>query len=180
DALTTVSQLHPIYVDLTQSSAEVLRLRQGLQAGRVQRGDGSRPVRLRLEDGSDYAHEGKLELAEVTVDPSTGSVTLRALFPNPDGLLLPGMYVRASLDEGVDPRGIRIPQEAVTRDRKGNATVRIVDAESKLQIRQVTVSRALGNEWLIESGLENGERVVVEGAAAAVPGTEVRIVDGPA
>ncbi len=178
EALTTVSQLDPIYVDLTQSSVELLRLRQAQQSGRMQRGEGSRPVRLRLEDGSDYAHEGRLELAEVTVDPSTGSVALRAIFPNPDGLLLPGMYVRAALEEGINPVGIRLPQEVVSRDRKGNATVRVVDAASRLQIKPVVVSRAIGTEWLIEGGLEAGERVVVEGANGAPPGTEVRVVEG--
>lgn len=179
DALTTVSQLDPIYVDVTQSSAEVLRLRQATQSGRIQRGVDTRAVRLKLEDGADYAHEGRLELSEVTVDPSTGSVALRAVFPNPDGLLLPGMYVRAVVDEGVDPHGIRLPQECVIRDRKGNATVRIVDGDGRLQVRPVTVSRAIENDWLVDGGLAAGDRVVVEGATNVRPGTEVHVVSAP-
>jgi membrane fusion protein, multidrug efflux system len=179
EALTTVSQLDPIYVDLTQTSAELLRLRRALQAGRVQREDGAQVVQLRLEDGSRYPLDGRLELSEIAVDPSTGSIALRAVFPNPDGLLLPGMYVRAEVDQGVDPRGIRLPQQVVGRDRKGNATVRVVDGDNKLQVRAVVATRAVENDWLIDSGVEPGERVVIEGAANAVPGTEVRIVDGP-
>jgi membrane fusion protein (multidrug efflux system) len=178
EALTTVSQLDPIYVDLSQSSGELLRLRRALQSGRMQREDGASAVRLRLEDGSLFAQEGRLELAEVAVDPSTGSVALRAVFPNPDGLLLPGMYVRAEVDQGVDPDAILLPQQAVARDRKGAATVSIVDAENKLQTRPVVVSRAIGNDWLVDSGLEEGDRVVLEGAANLRPGTEVRIIDG--
>lgn len=177
EALTTVSQLDPIYVDLTQSSAELLRLRQALLQGRMQ--EGARTVTLRLEDGSLYAHEGRLELSEVTVDPTTGSVTLRAVFPNPEGLLLPGMYVRAEINEGVHPEGIRVPQQAVGRDRKGNATVRLVDAEDRLQQRQVRVTRALGSDWLVEDGLARGDRVVVAGANGVATGTVVRIVESP-
>jgi membrane fusion protein (multidrug efflux system) len=179
DPLTTVSQLDPIYVDVTQSSAELLRLRMASQSGRLQRAGTSRIVRLTLEDGTPYPHEGKLELAEVTVDPSTGSVALRAVFPNPEGLLLPGMYVRAVLDEGVDPQAIRLPQEVVTRDRKGNATVRIVDGENRLQVRPVTVSRAIDTDWLVDGGLAAGDRVVIEGANNARPGSEVHVVDAP-
>ena len=177
-ALTTVSQLDPIYVDLTQSSADLLRLRKALQQGRVERQPTSRAVRLMLEDGTDYDREGRLELSEVTVDESTGSVALRAVFPNPDGLLLPGMYVRARVMEGVDPRGIRVPQQAIGRDRKGNATVRIVDGDGKLQLRTVVATRAVDNDWLIDSGLAEGERVVIEGGANVGPGTKVAIVDG--
>jgi membrane fusion protein (multidrug efflux system) len=177
EPLTTVSQLDPIYVDVTQSSAELLRLRRASQSGRMQSSGTSRVVRLTLEDGTQYPHEGRMELAEVTVDRSTGSVTLRAVFPNPDGLLLPGMYVRAAVDEGIDTQAIRLPQEVVTRDRKGNATVRIVDAQNRLQVRSVTVSRAQGSDWLVDSGLAAGERVVIEGAANAPPGAEVNVVD---
>lgn len=178
DALTTVSQLDPIYVDLTQSSAELLRLRLARQAGRVTVDDGTRRVRLRLEDGSTYPHEGRLELSEVTVDPSTGSVVLRAVFPNPDALLLPGMYVRAEITEGVVPAGIRVPQQAVGRDRKGNAIVRIVDAEGRVREREVVATRAIGSDWLVESGLEAGERVITGGGANAQTGGEVRVAEG--
>jgi membrane fusion protein (multidrug efflux system) len=178
EALTTVSQLDPIYVDLSQSSGELLRLRQALRDGSMRRDAGTRAVRLRLEDGSLYPHEGRLELAEVAVDPSTGSIALRALFPNPDGLLLPGMYVRAEVDQGIAPAAILLPQQAVARDRKGNGTVRVVDAQGRLQVKAVVVTRAIGNDWLVDSGLSAGERVVVEGAATARPGTEVRIADG--
>jgi membrane fusion protein (multidrug efflux system) len=179
DALTTVSQLDPIYVDLTQSSAELLRLRQARSSGRMDAGaDSTRKVRLKLDDGAAYPHEGRLQLAEVTVDPSTGSVALRAVFPNPDGLLLPGMYVRAELDEGVDSRGILLPQEAINRDRKGNATVRLVE-DGKLSVKAVSVSRAIGNDWLVDSGLSPGDRVVIEGASNARPGSEVHVIEAP-
>ncbi len=179
DALTTVSQLDPIYVDVTQSSTELLRLRMASQSGRLQRAGTARVVRLTLEDGTPYAHEGRLELAEVTVDPSSGSVTLRAVFPNPEGLLLPGMYVRTVIDEGIDSQAIRLPQEVVSRDRKGNATVRVVDGASKLQVRAVTVSRAIETDWLVDGGLAAGDRVVIEGANNAPPGSEVHVVDAP-
>ncbi len=179
-ALTTIAQLDPIYVDLTQSSADLLRLRQAANAGQIKRGEAdTRKVSLVLEDGTAYPQEGRLQLSEVTVDATTGSVLLRAVFSNPDGLLLPGMYVRAMLAEGVAERGLLVPQQAITRDRKGGATVRIVNAESKLELRTLTTSRAIGSDWLVNAGLEAGDRVVIEGAAAAQPGTLVEVVDGP-
>ena len=180
-ALTTIAQLDPIYVDLTQSSADLLRLRQAAHAGQIKRGEtDSRPVSLVLEDGTAYPLAGRLQLSEVTVDATTGSVLLRAVFSNPDGLLLPGMYVRALLSEGVAERGLLVPQQAITRDRKGAATVRIVNADSKLELRTLATSRAIGSDWLVSAGLAAGDRVVIEGAATAQPGTMVEVVEGKA
>lgn len=177
--LTTVSQLDPVYVDVTQSSADLLRLRRAAMDGRIQRdGDTARNVRLVLEDGSEYAHEGRLRLTEVAVDATTGAVTLRAEFPNPDGLLLPGMYVRAVLDEGVTPAGVLIPQQALSRDRQGRAVVQVVDAEGKADVREVEASRTVGTRWLVEKGLAAGDRVILEGGQNAPPGTVVRVVPG--
>ena len=177
-ALTTIAQLDPIYVDLTQSSAELLRLRQSLKSGQLQRGGSSaQKVSLVLEDGTSYPHEGRMQLAEVTVDTTTGSVLLRAQFPNPDALLLPGMYVRAFITEGVDAKAMLVPQPAISRDRKGDAIVRIVNAEGRLEARPVTLARSVEGDWLVTSGLAEGDRVVIEGAATAPPGTPVKVVD---
>jgi membrane fusion protein, multidrug efflux system len=177
-ALTTISQLDPIYVDLTQSSAELLRLRQAAKAGEFKRGEaGTQKVSLVMEDGSAYPLEGRIQLSEVTVDSTTGSVLLRAIFPNPEGLLLPGMYVRAVVTEGRDDKGLLVPQQAISRDRKGNAQVRIVNAEGKLELRALALSRAIGSDWIVTSGLADGDRVVVEGAASAPPGSPVEIVE---
>ena len=177
-ALTTIAQLDPIYVDLTQSSAELLRLRQSLKSGQLQRGGSSaQKVSLVLEDGTSYPHEGRMQLAEVTVDSTTGSVLLRAQFPNPDALLLPGMYVRAFITEGVDAKAMLVPQPAISRDRKGDAIVRIVNAEGRLEARPVTLARSVEGDWLVTSGLAEGDRVVIEGAATAPPGTPVKVVD---
>lgn len=178
-ALTTISQLDPVYVDFTQSSADLLRLRRAAMAGTIDRSAGVvANVGLMLEDGSRYEHTGTLRLAEVTVDPSTGAVTLRAEFPNPDGLLLPGMFVRAIVTEGVDSSAVLIPQQALARDRQGRAIVRVVDAEDRIQLRDVVASRTVGARWLVEQGLEAGERIVVEGGQNAAPGTAVRVVPG--
>ncbi len=175
-----MSQLDPIYVDLTQSSADILRLRRAAGAGEITRGaPATRNARLILEDGSTYPLEGRIQLTEVTVDQSTGAVALRAVFANPDRLLLPGMYVRAVIDEGVDSNGILAPQEAVTRDRKGAPSVRLVNAEGKLETREVVATRAIGADWLVSSGLEPGDRLVIEGAPNARPGTAVDVVPAP-
>lgn len=175
-ALTTVSQLDPIYVDFTQSSADLLRLRREAADGMLDRSAGQTGnVELVLEDGTTYAHKGRLRLTEVTVDASTGAVTLRAEFPNPDGLLLPGMFVKAILTEGVNDNAILVPQEALTRTRQGQAFVRLVDADGRLAQREVSVTRAIGTRWLVEKGLVPGDVVVVEGAANAAPGTAVAI-----
>lgn len=175
DALAVVQQLDPIYVDLTQSSTELLRLRRDLAAGRLQRAaDATLPVRLILEDGSEYASEGKLASSEVTVDQTTGSVTLRALFPNPNDELLPGMYVRARLAQGVQDNTFLVPQAAVTRDPKGNAIVMVVGAENKVEARVVQTAEALGDKWVVTEGLKPGERIIVEGLQRARPGTQVQ------
>lgn len=174
-ALATVQQLDPIYVDLTQSSAEMLRLRREIAAGRLQAGaKGEVPVKLILEDGSEYAAEGRLALSEVTVDEGTGSVTLRAQFPNADGVLLPGMYVRARLPQGTRSEAIRVPHKALSRDPRGNALVMLVDAEGKVEARPVQVAQSLGSDWVVTSGLAAGERIIVEGLQKIRPGATVQ------
>lgn len=178
--LTTISQPDPVYVDVTQSSADLLRLRRAALEGRIDRGaDATRSVSLVLEDGSTYPHAGRLRLAEVAVEASTGAVTLRAEFPNPDGLLLPGMYVRAVLTEGVQPAAVLIPQQALRRNRQGRPEVQLVNAEGRVELREVVAPRTVGNRWLVEQGLSPGEVVILEGGQNAPPGTAVRITAGP-
>ncbi|MDP1925661.1 MAG: efflux RND transporter periplasmic adaptor subunit [Thiobacillus sp.] len=177
-ALATVQQLDPIYVDLTQSSAELLNLKRALDSGKLARAGGnSVPVQLVLEDGSAYAAEGKLEFSEVTVDQATGSVTLRAVFPNPKGELLPGMYVRARLTQGVNREAMLVPHAAVSRDPKGNATVMVVNAESKVEARIVKAEQSKDDKWVVTEGLTAGDRVIVEGLQKAKPGTQVQAQD---
>lgn len=177
--LLTISQLDPIYVDISQSSAEMLRLRQALAAGKLSRDAAGQRVTLTLEDGSSYAHEGRIQLTEVTVDPSSGSVTLRAKFPNPDGLLLPGMYVRTVVTEGSTPGGIVVPQATISRDRRGNPQARVVTPENKLELRPVTVARSVGTNWLVSEGLKTGDKLVLAGGQNVQPGTTVKPVDEP-
>lgn len=173
-ALTTIQQLDPVYVDVTQSSSELLRLRRDLNDGRLKRAEvGQARVRLLLEDGTAYAREGKLAFSDVTVDQGTGTVTLRAVFPNPDKVLLPGMYVRAVLEEGVRENAIVVPQQSVSRDAKGNAVAMVVNAENKVEPRMLKTQRALGNQWLVNEGLQVGDRVIVEGLQKARPGAPV-------
>lgn len=175
--MATVQQLDPIYVDVTQSSADVLRLRRQLESGRLVRsGDGAR-VRLVLEDGSTYAEEGTLQFSDVTVNPSTGSITLRALFPNPRKELLPGMFVRAQLEEGTTSDALLVPQVAVRRDAQGKASVLVVNGEGKVEVRPVEAPRAVGNRWLVTEGLAQGDRIVVEGIQKVRPGAQVTTVD---
>ena len=175
--LATVQQLDPVYVDLTQSSADALRLRRDLAEGRLQSaGPGQAKVRLVLEDGREYAIPGSLQFADVTVDPSTGSIALRALFPNPKGELLPGMFVRARLDEGVNPEALLVPQQAVARDQKGLPTALVVGADEKVERRQLVTDRAVGDAWLVTSGLKAGDRVIVEGLQKVQPGAAVKAV----
>ena len=177
-ALATIQQLNPIYVDVTQSSTELLRLRRALASGKLKKptADSAR-VALLLEDGTAYLHEGTLQFSDVTVDPATGAVTLRALFPNPQGVLLPGMYVRAVIEEGVREAAIVVPQQAVTRDTKGDAVAMVVGKDDKVESRKLQVARTLGNEWLVDAGLQPGERVIVEGLQRARPGTVVQAVE---
>jgi membrane fusion protein (multidrug efflux system) len=173
--LATVQQLDPIYVDLTQSSAEMLRLQRELASGSLQRTNGNAvPVDLVLEDGSVYESPGKLAFSEVTVDEGTGSVTLRAVFPNKQGELLPGMYVRARITQGVRDSAILVPHAAVTRDPRGNATVMVVNGENKAEPRVVKTDQSLGDKWVVTEGLTAGDRVIVEGLQKARPGTPVQ------
>jgi membrane fusion protein (multidrug efflux system) len=176
-ALATIQQIDPIYVDVPQSTADLLRLRNRLKEGNLQRdGAGQKKVQLVLEDGTPYPSEGTLQFQEVTVDPTTGSVILRAVFPNPKGVLLPGMFVRAVLKEGVNQQAILVPQQAVSRDPKGNPTALIVDAGGKVQQRLLTIDRAVGDRWLVSSGLAPGDRVIAEGVQKVRPGASVKVV----
>ena len=176
-ALTTVQQLDPIYVDIPQSSLEVLQLRKALSSGALKsEGDAAR-IQLVLEDGSAYAHEGKLQFAGVTVNATTGAVTLRALVPNPERMLMPGMYVRARLDKGTDPEALLVPQPGIGRDNTGKATALVVTAENKVEQRKVVVAEAIGTNWRVTDGLKAGERVIVEGSGKVRPGQSVRVVN---
>lgn len=174
--LATVQQLDPMYVDVTQASAEVLRLQQQLASGQLVRSGEGAKVRLLLEDGTTYDQEGTLQFSDVTVNPSTGSITLRALVPNPGGRLLPGMFVRAQLEEGTRPEALLIPQIALRRDAQGRATVWVVGAGEKVEVRRVEAPRAIGDKWLITEGLVPGDRVIVEGLQKVRPGSEVAAV----
>ncbi len=176
-ALATIQQLNPIYVDVTQSSAELLRLKQNLASGLLKSsGAAQAKVKLLLEDGSPYPSPGTLKFSEVTVDQSTGSVTLRAIFPNPKQILLPGMFVRAILEEGVDEHAILVPQRGVTRNPAGDAMVMVVGSEEKVEPRVIKVVRTVGENWLVSEGLKAGDRVILEGLQKARPGTPVRAV----
>ena len=175
--LATVQQLDPVYVDVTQASADVLRLRRDLEEGKVQSaGKGQAKVKLVLEDGREYGLAGTLQFADVTVDPTTGSIALRALFPNPKKDLLPGMFVRARLEEGVSPDALLVPQQAVSRDQKGQPFALIVNAEKKVERRQIVTDRAVGDAWLVQSGLKRGEQVIVDGLQKVRPGADVKPV----
>jgi len=175
DAMAVITQLDPIYVDITQSTAELLKLRRELESGRLQKsGDTAAMVKLTLEDGSTYAQPGKLEFSEVTVDETTGSVTLRAVFPNPDHSLLPGMFVHAQLQSGVNNAAILVPQQGVTRDLKGTPTALVVGPDNKVELRQLKASRTQGSQWLVEDGLKSGDRVITEGLQFVRPGAEVK------
>lgn len=174
DALATIRALDPVYVDLTQSSSQLLKLRK--QQASLQRDDVT-PVAINLEDGTPYTHPGKLELTEVSVDESTGSVTLRAVFPNPEHELLPGMYVHARVDNGVDPKGILAPQQGITRNAKGEATALVVNAQNKVEQRTVTTEQVIGSHWLVSKGLNAGDRLIVEGTNKVAAGVEVKAVE---
>ena len=175
--LATIRQLDPLYVDVTQSAAELLSLKRQIAGGLVKEGSPSQAeVRLVLEDGTPYPLAGSLKFSEVTVDESTGSVTLRTLFPNPEQMLLPGLFVRAIILEGVKEEAILVPQRAVTRNPAGNALVFVVTAEDKVAPRVIEVNRTIGDQWLVEKGLQAGDRVIMEGIQKARPGTSVTAV----
>ena len=171
--LATIQQLDPVYVDVTQSSNEMLRLRKALESGRLSMNEGQAKVQLLLDDGTPYPEPGSLKFTEAFVDPGTGSVTLRTLFPNPKLLLLPGMFVHTVLEEGVRDQAILVPQRGVTRNPAGNAMVMAVGAEEKVEPRVIQVERTVGNHWLVNGGLNVGDRVIVEGLQKARPGTPV-------
>lgn len=177
-ALATIQQLDPIYVDVPQSTTELLRLKQRLADGRLnQDGTSSKQVSLILDDGTKYPSQGTFQFRDVTVDPTTGSVIVRVVFPNPEGVLLPGMFVRAVVQEGINEQAILIPQQAVARDTKGNPTAMIVDAEEKVQQRVLTLdNRAFGDQWLVLSGLAPGDRIIVEGLQKVRPGATVKVI----
>lgn len=175
--LATIQQLSSVYVDVTQSSSDMLKLNQSLASGLLKRDSaGQARVKLLLEDGSEYPLIGHLKFSDVTVDQSTGSITLRAVFPNPKQVLLPGMFVRAVLQEGINEQAILVPQRGVTRDPAGNATVMLVGAEEKAEPRVIKVARTVGDSWLVSDGLKPGERVILEGLQKARPGTPVKAV----
>ncbi|WBV24316.1 efflux RND transporter periplasmic adaptor subunit [Pantoea piersonii] len=174
DALATIRALDPIYVDLTQSSTQLLKLRKQQATG--QKTD-TVPVTVMLEDGTKYPQTGRLELAEVAVDESTGTVTLRAIFPNPEHELLPGMYVRATVSNGVKNDGILAPQQGITRDAKGNATALVVGKENKVESREVTTDRVIGNKWLVTKGLSAGDKLITEGTGKIQTGMEVKATE---
>src|SRR5690554_5486369 len=171
-ALATIQQLDPIYVDLTQSASELLQLRRELEAGTLESG-AELPVTIVLEDGSTFEHEGKLAFSEVSVDPTTGSFGLRVVVDNPDYMLMPGMFVRAVIGSGVRQDAILVPQRGVARDPKGNTSVMVVNDEGVVENRPVVVSRTVGDQWLVEEGLAAGDRVVVEGLQKIQPGAPV-------
>ena len=173
-ALTSVRQLDPVYVDITQSSQDLLRLRAQFTNGELRSAAEEAPVRLKLENGAMYPHEGRLQFTDVSVDESTGMVSLRALFPNPEHILLPGMYVRAVIAEGVDENALLVPQRALRRDPKGQASVLLVDGGS-VYVRFVDVGRTVGDSWQVLSGLKPGDRVIVEGGQNVRPGMSVKI-----
>jgi membrane fusion protein, multidrug efflux system len=173
-SLVTITQLDPIYVDVTQPSTTMLRLKREVASGQMQTaGDNQVPVRLLLEDGSRYDQSGTLQFSEVTVDPGTGAVTLRAVFSNKAGLLMPGMFVREQLREGIRQDGILAPQQGVTHNVRGEATALVVGADGKVQSRILTTDRAIGNDWLVTKGLDAGDKLIVRGVQMVQPGVEV-------
>lgn len=174
-ALATVQQLDPIYVDVTQSSNDFLRLKQELANGSLKQENGKAKVDLVTSDGIKFPQSGTLEFSDVTVDQTTGSITLRAIFPNPDHTLLPGMFARARLQEGTKPAALLVPQQGVTRTPRGDATVLVVGADNKVETRQIVASQAIGDKWLVTDGLKAGDRVVVSGLQKVRPGAQVKV-----
>ncbi|MCX8110973.1 MAG: efflux RND transporter periplasmic adaptor subunit [Syntrophorhabdaceae bacterium] len=175
-ALTTIQQIDPIYVDIPQSTTELADLRRRLEEGRI-RYDGieQKKIKLAFEDGRIYPQEGTMQFRDITVDPTTGSVIIRAIFPNKEARLLPGMFVRAIVKEGVNKDAILIPQEAVSRDPKGNPYVLVLDKEGKAQVRPIILDRAIGNRWLVQKGISVGDQVITEGIQRVRPGVPVKV-----
>lgn len=174
-ALAEIQQLDPIYVDVTQSASELLRLRRELASGQLEQIDGAAKVNLTLADGSTYAHAGRLEFSEVSVDQGTGSVVLRAVFPNPEQVLLPGMFVQAQLQTGSKRAAILAPQQGVARNAKGEATAMVVNADNKVEPRVLKAERTAGSFWLVSEGLQPGDRLITEGLQFIKPGVEVQV-----
>lgn len=173
DALATIQSTSNVYVDVTQSAAQIIDLRQAMKSGGISEAEGAR-IQLMLPNGSTYPIEGRLQFADVTVDPTSGAVVLRATFANPDGMLLPGMYVRAKLVEGQRSSAILAPQQGINRDPRGRATAMVVGKDNKVEMRQVEVDRAVGDKWIVTKGLKEGDRLIVEGLLNLRPGTVVR------
>ena len=182
-ALATIQQLDPVYVDVPQSSSDLLRLRRRLEQGGLKHGGKEQnKVGMLLEDGRSYSSRGTLEFRDVTVDPSTGSLILRMVFPNPEGVLLPGMFVRATVEEGILDAAILAPQQGVLRNPKGEPYAFVVDSEGKVGMRMLTLEREIGDQWLVTAGLSAGDRVIVEGVQALQmlrPGTPVTVKTEP-
>ena len=176
NALVTVQRLDPIYVDLTQSVQDFLRLKEEKANGKIAQQQGKIPVELMLENGKPYRHTGTLEFADPAVDETTGSVTLRAVFPNPEGEILPGMYVTALLDEGSQQNVLMVPQQGVTHNAQGKATVLLLDQENVVQLREINAVKAVGNQWLVTAGLRPGDRVIVSGLQRIRPGIKARVL----
>lgn len=177
-SLVTVTQLDPIHVDVTQPSAALLQQRRDIESGALRRASAEiAPARLILEDGSRYPHPGQIQFSEVIVDQGTGSVTLRAVFPNPDQLLLPGMFVRAEVEEGVTDRALMVPQQAVLRTPRGEPMAYVVNAEGVVEQRILQAGRAIGTDWMVTGGVQAGDRVVVEGVQRIRPGARVNATE---
>jgi membrane fusion protein (multidrug efflux system) len=175
--MATVQQIDPVYADLTESSRDGLQLRRDIQQGKVKMaGPNAAKVSLILEDGQSYAEPGKLQFSDVTVDQSTGSVTVRAIFPNPHHVLLPGMFVRARVEEGVNDHAFIVPQVGVQRDQNGHAVVMVVDADDKVAVKPVVTSGTQGQDWVVQSGLNPGDRVIVQGIVKVRPGMPAKAV----
>jgi membrane fusion protein (multidrug efflux system) len=175
DALTTVQRLDPIYVDVTQSSADLLRMKHALEDGLLKRaGPNAVKARLVLDDNTPYALEGELAFSDVTVDQGTGTVTLRAVFPNPKHDLLPGMFVRAILEEGVNDQGLLAPQQGVTRNARGEATALVLGSDNKVELRTLDLGEAIGDKWVVKSGLKAGDQLIVDGLQKIKPGVSAQ------
>jgi membrane fusion protein (multidrug efflux system) len=175
EPLAIIQQLDPIYVDVSQSATQLLQLRRAIMDGSVARAEAAK-VRLLLDDGSLYEHEGELQFSEVGVDESTGTVVLRAIFPNPDRFLLPGMFVRAQVQEGMRADAMLVPQRGISRDRSGNATALVVNSAGEVELRQLITGRSVGNQWVVEQGLAVGDSVIVEGLQKIRVGAKVNAV----